>query len=217
MCPHDHTLKQRFFNKNRILTLENYKIRYGKRQLQKLQLCRPKTNYESKAKHSLGQEPSYVWDAQRHKGRCFLINIKAEFTTSWSNSKTKHKVPHSGHSYTRVHPPNMKNISHITSLTKSGTCSPDLVGGKRWGPWKMDMDWSSICSLSKEESGSTFSHSRVGIISVTCKTEQQGLDLEAMAASWNHSERNIKLYQTRPPANKWLGWLWMRSDGASFP
>lgn len=66
----------------------------------------------------------------------------------------------------------------------------------------MDMDRSSICSLSKEERGSKFSHSRVGVICATCETEQERLDLEAMAASWNHSERNIKLYQTRPPANE---------------
>lgn len=112
-----------------------------------------------------------VRDAQRLKGRCFLINIKAIFTTSWPNCKTKHKVPHSGQS-PEFHSPNMKNITHITSLTRSGTCSLDLVDGKRWGPWTIYINWSSICSLSKEEHGSTFSHFRVGIMGVTCETEQ---------------------------------------------
>lgn len=201
MCPPDHMLKQHFFNKSRILTLENYKIWYGKCQLQKLQLWTPKVNYKSKAKHSLCQET--VRDAQRLKGRCFLINIKGAFTTSWSISKTKHEVPRSGHA-PEFHSPNMKNITHITSLTTSGTCSLDLVGGNRWGPWTIYINWSSICSFNKEERGSTFSHFRVGVMGVPCETEQAsgGVDLQAIAAWWKHSERNTKLYKTRPPANE---------------
>lgn len=141
-----------------------------------------------------------VWDAQRLKGRCFLNNIKAVFTTSWSDSKAKHEIPHSGH-IPGFHSPNLKNITHIPSLTRSGMFSLFL---KRWGPWTMYIDWSSICSLSKEEHGSTSSYFRVDIISVTCETKQayRGLDLEAAAARWKQSEKNTKLYQTRPPANQ---------------
>lgn len=141
-----------------------------------------------------------MWDAQRLKGRCFLINIKAVFTTSWSSSKTKHEVPHSGHT-PEFHSPNMKNITHITSLTRSGMFSVFL---KRRGPWTMYIDWSSIYSLSKEKCGSASSHFRVDITSATCESEQasRGLDLEATAAWWKQSERNTKLYQTRPPANQ---------------
>lgn len=159
-----------------------------------------------------------VWDAQRLKGRCFLIDIKAVFTTSWSNSKTKHEVwwVCSGHA-PELHSPNMKNITHITSLTRPGTCSPDPVGGKRWGPWTTCIDWSSIRSLSKENLAlpSATSGWIVPVSHVRLSKPPKRLDLEAKAAWWKHSERNTKLYQTRPPGNEEVV-LTLNQEGWSF-
>lgn len=109
ICQPDHMFKQHFFNKNRTLILENYKILYRKHQLQKLQLLTLTANYKSRSKTlAMPGNKQSVWDARRVKSRRLLSDIKALFTTSWSNSKTKHGVPYSSHAQ-EFHSPVIKN------------------------------------------------------------------------------------------------------------
>lgn len=160
-----------------------------------------------------------VRDAPRLKGRCFLINIKAVFTTSWPNCKTKHEVPHSGHS-PEFHSPNMKNITHTTSLTRSGTCSLDLVGGKRRGPRTNNINWSSYLLL---EQGRTWLYLQplqggyYGCHMWDWASLQRGWickqwQLDGSTVREIHSYTRQDHQQTRGQC-----WLWMKSDGLSFP
>lgn len=50
-------------------------------------------------------------------------------------------------------------------------------------------------SSSKREHGSNFSHFRSDAMGTTCETKQplEGLDLQAMAARWEHTEKNTLL------------------------
>lgn len=67
------------------------------------------------------------------------------------------------------------------------------------------------------EPGSTFSHFRVDSTSVNVRLSKppKRLDLEAKAAWWKHSERNTKLYRTRPPGNEEVV-LTLNQEGWSF-
>lgn len=110
ICQPDHMLKQRFFNKNRILILENDKIWCRKHQLQKLQLWTLTAIYKSRRKTlTTPRNKRFLWDAQRANSRHIPSDIKALFNTSQSNFKTKHGVPHSSHAQDFFHSPVRKN------------------------------------------------------------------------------------------------------------
>lgn len=173
VCPLAHMLKQHFFNKNSILTLENYKIWYRKQQLQKLQLRTPKANCKSKVKHLLCQETSYLFEMPKDwKADAFSLISKQYLPHPDPTLKPNTMFGEYTLDTHQSFIPQTWRISPI-SLHWQGQGHVRLTQWVARGGAMDNVHWLEQYLLPEQgEPGSSFSHFRVDSISVTCGIEQ---------------------------------------------
>lgn len=132
ICQPDHMLVRNFFNKNRILIVENYKIWYRKDHLQKLQLCTLTAYHKPRSKtRSNYQEGGHLWEMSKERKADLLSVI------------SKHYLPHLGqlsesnlgcqnlHRGLTLRSLRSDDNIYITSVSQLRTPPLYLPGGKR--------------------------------------------------------------------------------------